>query len=68
MERILLTIPEVAMKLGLGRSLIYSLVKTGEIESLKIGRARRVPMKALTDYIEIRLSETERVQGRENDS
>ena len=40
-QRLLLTIPEVASRLGLGRSLVYQLVMKGEISSIKVGRADR---------------------------
>lgn len=56
-ERLLLTIPEVAIRLGLGRSLIYLLVMRGEIDSLKVGRARRVPAEALERFIEDKMAE-----------
>ena len=49
---LLLTPEEAARRLSLARSTLYSLVLTGEIESLKIGRSRRIPVDALTDYIE----------------
>ena len=49
--KLLLTIPEVAYRLGLGRSFVYELVMKGEIRSVKIGRARRVPKVALDDFV-----------------
>jgi len=51
-ERLLLTVPEAAMRLGLGRSLIYQLVMSGELASVKVGRARRVPVSALENFVE----------------
>ena len=54
-ERLLLTIPEVAIRLGLGRSLVYQLVMRGEIDSIKVGRARRVPTVALDQFIHSRM-------------
>ena len=56
-ERLLLTIPEVAIRLGLGRSLVYQLVMRGEIDSIKVGRARRVPAVALEQFIQNRMLE-----------
>ena len=52
MDKILLTIPEVAQVTGLGRSLIYTKVMAGELRSVRIGRARRVPVAAITEFIE----------------
>lgn len=42
---------EAATMLGLGRSKIYELLASGELESVKIGKARRVPAEALEDYV-----------------
>ena len=57
-EKLLYTVPEAAMRLGLGRSLVYELVMRGEIISIKIGRARRVPVSALDQFV-ARLAEEE---------
>lgn len=48
---LLLKVEEVAERLNVGRSTAYHLVLTGEIESITVGRLRRVPADALTDYI-----------------
>ena len=57
MNKLLLTIPEVAGQLNLGRSLVYLLVMRGEIDSIKVGRARRVPAEALQRFIQEKLAE-----------
>ncbi len=49
---LLLTVKESAKRLSLARSTLYQLVLTGEVESVKIGRCRRIPLAALTDYID----------------
>jgi excisionase family DNA binding protein len=48
----LLTIPEVADELALSRSTIYELVASGRLETVRIGRARRVPRAALDAFVE----------------
>lgn len=48
--RVLLTVDEAAEQLGIGRTLAWRLVSTGELESVQIGRLRRVPATAVTDY------------------
>lgn len=53
----LLTIPEVASRLALGRSHVYQLIMRGEIPSIKIGKSRRVPAGTLEEFIERRLRE-----------
>ena len=50
-NRIVLTIEEAAERLGIGRTLMYSLVASGEVESVQIGRLRRVPTEALDDFL-----------------
>lgn len=49
--RLVLTIEEAAERLGIGRTLMYALVSAGEVESVRIGRLRRVPTDALDDYV-----------------
>jgi len=53
----LLTVPEVAFRLGIGRTLAYRLVMQGHIPSIALGRARRVPAAALDEFIAERLRE-----------
>jgi excisionase family DNA binding protein len=49
--RLVLTIEEAARRLGIGRTLMYSLVMSGEIESVTIGRLRRIPVECLSEYV-----------------
>jgi excisionase family DNA binding protein len=51
MERILYTIDEVAVALGLGRTKVYELIKTGQLGSVLIDRSRRVPAEAVTAFL-----------------
>jgi excisionase family DNA binding protein len=48
---ILLTIEEAAQWLKIGRTLMYELVRTGDVESVTIGRLRRIPFECLTEYV-----------------
>jgi excisionase family DNA binding protein len=48
----LLRIEEGAEQLGIGRSLMYRLVLAGEIQSVPVGRLRRIPSEALTEYVD----------------
>ncbi len=54
--KLLLTIPEAAESLGVCRSIVYDLVLTGQLASIKIGRARRVPVTALQEFVAQRLA------------
>lgn len=46
-----LTVEEAARMLGIGRTLMYSLVMSGQVESVTIGRLRRVPAECLAEYV-----------------
>jgi excisionase family DNA binding protein len=49
--KLLLTVEEAADRLGIGRTLAYALVKSGDLESVQIGRLRRVPADALGTFL-----------------
>lgn len=49
-NRVLLTVEEAAEQLGIGRTTAYALVRSGELESVQIGRLRRIPQEALEHY------------------
>ncbi|MCX5532378.1 excisionase family DNA-binding protein [Streptomyces sp. NBC_00006] len=48
---VLLTVEEAARRLGIGRTTCFRLVSTGELESVTVGRLRRVPVAALPVYV-----------------
>lgn len=48
---LLLTVEEAAERLRLGRTLVYQLISSGELESVKVGRLRRVPAECLPEYV-----------------
>ena len=58
-EKLLLTIDEAAQRLGIGRSHAYVYVLRGELESVKLGRSRRVPLEAIDAFVARLRSETE---------
>jgi excisionase family DNA binding protein len=49
--KILLTPEESAQRASVGRTTIYALIASGELESVRIGRSRRVPAQALEEYV-----------------
>ncbi|MFJ8795548.1 helix-turn-helix domain-containing protein [Streptomyces sp. NPDC102462] len=53
----LLTVPQVMARLQLGRSAVYDLLRTGQLASITLGRARRIPAHALTDFVHARLEQ-----------
>lgn len=48
---LVLTVEEAADRLGVGRTLMYALVKSGDVESVTIGRLRRIPADALDTFL-----------------
>ena len=52
MDKLLLTPTEAATALGIGRSKVYELMQTGQLQSVHIGACRRVPAEALTAFLE----------------
>lgn len=48
--KLLLKPTEAATVLGIGRTMLYSLVKTGEVESVKVGNLRRFRRCDLETY------------------
>jgi excisionase family DNA binding protein len=51
-ERLLLTVSEAARGLCIGRSLLYELLADGQVESIHVGRLRRIPADALVAYVD----------------
>ncbi len=45
-------VEEAAAELNISRAKMFELLKTNEVESIKIGRSRRIPAAALVAYIE----------------
>jgi excisionase family DNA binding protein len=46
-DGLLLTVEEAAKRLRLGRTLVYRLISSGELESVTVGRLRRIPAECL---------------------
>lgn len=51
-SRLLLTVPEAAAVLGVGRTTAYGLIASGELKAVHIGRAARVPITALQELVD----------------
>lgn len=49
-ERVLLTVEEAAERLHIGKTKTYALVKTGAMDSVLIGRLRRIHVDAVNAY------------------
>jgi excisionase family DNA binding protein len=53
-EKLLLSVVEAAHRLGVGRTLMYELLGSGQIESMHVGRLHKVPAEELTAFVERR--------------
>lgn len=51
-EPLLYTIPEAATALRISRTKLYELLDSGDVESIHIGRSRKIPAEALRIYID----------------
>jgi excisionase family DNA binding protein len=51
-QQLLLTIPQVALRLGVGRTTVYELTNAGELEVVHIGRCARIPAAAVDTFVE----------------
>ncbi|GAB3914616.1 helix-turn-helix domain-containing protein [Kibdelosporangium lantanae] len=49
-DQVLLTVEEAARRIGIGKTKAYALVKAGDLESVLIGRLRRVHVDAIRAY------------------
>ncbi len=49
---LLYDIPQACERTSIGRSTLYKLVSSGDIESVKVGRRRLIPEEALTAFVE----------------
>ncbi|MDX3522392.1 helix-turn-helix domain-containing protein [Streptomyces scabiei] len=54
-----LKVPEVMSALRLSRSKVYDLIRSKQLESFTSGRARRVPVDAVREYMRNRIEESD---------
>ena len=52
MEPLLLTVEEAAKVMSLGRTRIYDLIAKNELDSVKVGKSRRIITKSIDRFIE----------------
>lgn len=50
-EKLLYQVKEAAERINLGRSTVYTLIRTGQIESVKVGRKRLIASAALDEFV-----------------
>ena len=60
--KLLLTAEEAAQALSISRTTVFEALRRGELESIRIGRSRRIPIEAVERFVQL-LRET---QAHEN--
>jgi len=51
-DKLLYTVPECVDALSIGPSKVWELIASGRLESVKVGRSRRVTREALERFVE----------------
>ena len=49
--KLLLTVTEASQVLAISRSKLYELLNSGHLDSVRIGRSRRIRMKDVEDFV-----------------
>lgn len=49
---VLVDVPEAGQRIGLGRTKTWELVRSGELESVRVGRRRLIPVDAIDQFVE----------------
>jgi excisionase family DNA binding protein len=64
-EPVLYTPVQVAIMLGIARTRVFKLLKTGELKSVQIGRSRRILPEQVRDYVNSLLEAAAELQESE---
>ena len=51
-DKRLFTVPQTQVMLGVGRTTLWNMIASGEIESVRIGRSRRITAEAIDQFVE----------------
>jgi excisionase family DNA binding protein len=55
LDELLISVNEAARRLGIGRSLCYELIASGQLPRVRAGRRTLVPVTALQDWVDRQL-------------
>jgi excisionase family DNA binding protein len=56
----LLTVSEAVVELNVGRTKVYDLILSGQLESIKIGSLRRIPRASIDRFVNSALARGDR--------
>ena len=51
-DKRLFTVPQTQAMLGIGRTTLWNMIASGEIESVRIGRSRRITAEVIDQFVE----------------
>lgn len=51
-QRRLLSVEEAAARAGIARSRLYLLMREGEVDSIRLGRRRLIPLEAIDGFVD----------------
>jgi excisionase family DNA binding protein len=51
------SLEDAARRIGVGRSMVYELIASGELDAIRIGRRRIVPGMAIRAYMKAKIEE-----------
>lgn len=51
----LLTVAQACRQVGVGKTTLYAAMESGQLKWVKIGKARRIPLKSLQDFAKMNL-------------
>lgn len=60
-EKLLLSVVEAARRLGIGGTVMYELLRVGQVTAVRVGRLRRVPPEALEAVVRGSLRQQDRL-------
>lgn len=63
-EKVGYSIEEAAQSLGVGRTTVYDLMNSGDLESVKVGRRRIIPADAVGAFLAARRAATAGADAR----
>jgi excisionase family DNA binding protein len=52
MDRLAYSVEDGANLLGIGRTLMFDLVRRGDVPSIKVGKRRLIPARALSEWVD----------------
>ena len=50
--RLLLRVDEAGRQLNVGRTVMYELIRSGRLRSVKVGKLRLIPTSALVEFVD----------------